>query len=382
MSIYETDRALTAVEKRIKEGKYCKDNKKLFFKFENYLFANGLSNVRVLKYLSHLNVIAGWTDTKFSSMELEDIQSIVARIERSDWAEWTKHDYKLAVKRFFTWLGMEDKIKWIKTSMKKNSSKLPEELLSEAEIKQMIEAAEHPRDKAIIAVLYDTGARIGEMGSLKLKHVVFDQYGAILIVSGKTGMRRVRIIFSVPYLAAWLDIHSHKDNPDAHLWIMIRGRKSGQQLQYAAFRKLIKTVAKKAGIKKRVYNHLFRHSRSTELAQHLTESQLEEHLGWVPGSEMPRIYVHLSGKQIDDALLRIYGIKKEESMIPELTSKKCPRCEKVNGPTSKFCSRCGMAMDFDSLKKVQEYEQGLPKIWKLFLKSDEAIEALENANTN
>jgi integrase len=274
---------------------------------------------------------------------------------------------------------MEDKIKWIKISMKLNASKLPEELLSEDEVKRMIEAADHPRDKAIIAVLYDTGTRIGEMGSLKLKHVVFDQYGAILTVSGKTGMRRVRIIFSVPYLAAWIDIHPFKDKSDAYLWIMIRGKGSGQQLQYAAFRKIVKTVAAKAEIKKRVYNHLFRHSRSTELAQHLTESQLEEHFGWIPGSDMPRTYVHLSGKQIDDALLRVYGIKKADSMIPELTSKECPRCEKINGPTSKFCSRCGMAMNLESVKEIQEYEQKLPELLQLMLKNDQVRELFFDA---
>ena len=95
MSIYDHDKALNTVENRIEQANYCADNIKLIFKFENYLFANGLSNVRVLKYLSHLNIIAGSTDRSFSSMELEDIQAIVAKIERSDWAEWTKHDYKL-----------------------------------------------------------------------------------------------------------------------------------------------------------------------------------------------------------------------------------------------------------------------------------------------
>jgi ribosomal protein L40E len=98
------------------------------------------------------------------------------------------------------------------------------------------------------------------------------------------------------------------------------------------------------------------------LAQYLTESQLEEHFGWIPGSEMPRTYVHLSGKQIDDTLLRIYGIKKADSMVPELTSKVCPRCEKLNGPTSKFCSRCGMAMSLEVAKEIQEYEQKLPEL--------------------
>ncbi len=45
MSIYDTDKALNSVENRIKKANYCKENKKLFFDFENYLFANGLSSL-------------------------------------------------------------------------------------------------------------------------------------------------------------------------------------------------------------------------------------------------------------------------------------------------------------------------------------------------
>jgi hypothetical protein len=43
---------------------------------------------------------------------------------------------------------------------------------------------------------------------------------------------------------------------------------------------------------------------------------MKEHLGWVQGSNMPQIYVHLSGKQIDNAILKIHGIIKEEDLKP------------------------------------------------------------------
>ena len=64
----------------------------------------------------------------------------------------------------------------------------------------MINAATNKRDKAIIALLWDIGARIGKIGSLRVKHVKFDDLGCIIIVSGKTGPGRVRAVWSVDYL--------------------------------------------------------------------------------------------------------------------------------------------------------------------------------------
>ena len=100
----------------------------------------------------------------------------------------------------------------------------------------IINVSEYVRDKAFIAVLYDAGARVSEIANLKRKHIAFDQYGAVITVDGKTGMRRVRLIFSVPYLATWLDVHPQKDNPDAYVWIAQGKRNRGTQMQYAAIR--------------------------------------------------------------------------------------------------------------------------------------------------
>jgi integrase/recombinase XerD len=73
-----------------------------------------------------------------------------------------------------------------------------------------------------------------------------------------------------------------------------------------------------------------RHTRATELANILTEAQMKEHLGWVPGSDMPSTHVHLSGRDVDGAILKPYGIAvDEESKVKiALTLTKCPRCGK------------------------------------------------------
>ncbi|RLG70969.1 MAG: hypothetical protein DRO11_05300 [Methanobacteriota archaeon] len=41
----------------------------------------------------------------FDKATKEDIERLVKRLERSDYSAWTKHDYKVALKRFYRWLN-------------------------------------------------------------------------------------------------------------------------------------------------------------------------------------------------------------------------------------------------------------------------------------
>jgi hypothetical protein len=75
-------------------------------------------------------------------------------------------------------------------------------------------------------------------------------------------------------------------------------------------------IAKKAGINKRIHPHLFRHSRATYMANFLTEAQMNAYFGWVQGSSMPSIYVHLPGCDIDDAVLKANGIVQKDVSTP------------------------------------------------------------------
>jgi integrase/recombinase XerD len=104
---------------------------------------------------------------------------------------------------------------------------------------------------------------------------------------------------------------------------------------------------KKAGLHKRIYPHLLRHSRATELANFLTEAQMKELLGWVQGSDRASTYVHLCGRDVDGALLAANGITpdREDKKPLALSLAKCPRCGKGSGSNAQFCPVCGMVLD-------------------------------------
>lgn len=380
MDFRQSEQRLKTLEKRIKCAEYSQENRDIILEYEADLFISGIKLITVLNNMSAMHGIAKVIDFDLKTATKTDIVRYVGQLEHSNYSQGTKTRNKQAIKRFYKWLNggtYPECVDWIKIK-NHNSKVLPEELLTSEEIKNMIDSARHPRDKAIVATLYDSGARIAEIGTAKIKHIQFDQYGAVLMVNGKTGMRRVRLIFSVPYLSAWLDIHPDKDNPDAPIWVAIGTRNFGDRLTYSSYLKLVKTCAERAGIKKKIHPHMFRHSRATEIANHLTESQMNAHLGWVAGSNMPATYVHLSGKQVDDAILKMHGMVKQEDMQTDLTQRPCPRCEFVNGPTSRYCGRCGMALDVVSAIDVdQERNVALTKLMELIKMNPDVAKLLK-----
>ena len=331
-------------------------NKEVILRFKDEAFANGLSKGRVIKYIYDFTKLSEWLGKDFEDATKEDIKELVVKIEQSHYVDFSKRELKHCVKKLFKWMrNTEDfppEVRWIKPNIGKIARiKLPEDLLSEDDVIKLINAANNPRDKAFVAMLYETGCRIGEILFIRLRHIQFDQYGATVIVSGKSGSRRLRIISSVPYLTDWLNNHREKDNRDSYLWIC----KGSKVMSYGRVRGMLENLGRKACVKKKLNPHNFRHSRATYLANRLTEAQMKEYFGWVQGSDMAAIYVHLSGRDVDQAILKIHGITnnndKEES---KLKPKNCPRCEEVNQATNKFCRRCGMPLEREMMMNITE----------------------------
>jgi hypothetical protein len=198
------------------------------------------------------------------------------------------------------------------------------------------------------------GLRIGWLTSLKIKNVQFDEHGAVIKVRGKTGERRVRIVMFASSLAKWMEMHPDGDDKEAPLWVNLSNNYSKKGVTYEGLYQKLKRIAKKAGVKKRLNFHKFRHSRATHLAQQLTEAQMNVYFGWVQGSDMPATYVHLSGRDVDDRILQIHGLRpKDEEAKQKLKPQKCPRCQYINAPVSRYCGRCGTVLDEGERLKLE-----------------------------
>jgi site-specific recombinase XerD len=368
IDVHDYDGRVQAAIRRIQaDCRILPSNKEAILSYVPELVAKGLTSPRVGKYLTDLPNIAIWLGIDFRNATRDDIMRVLHELEMRPYSAWTKQGYKVILKKFYQWLyRCEDKeyppaVKHIKTGLKLRNQKLPEELWTEEEVKRLVAATQHPRDKALIAALYESGCRVGELGSLRVKHLQFDKYGAVMIVNGKTGMRRVRLVSSVPALSAWLECHPDRLNPDAPLWVGTGTRNLNRPLKYTSIASAITKSAERAGIRKKHNPHIFRHSRATFLARHLTDAQLKQMLGWEQSSAMASVYIHMSGRDIDDSILRLHGMKSEtrEDMESALKPEECPRCRTANTAGASFCNRCAAPLNMRAALKVDEAMQSL-----------------------
>lgn len=348
------ERAIQTLQenKKIPEG-----DKQKILAFNEYLEAKGYSQKRRLVYLVTLPRIRVFLAKNFRAAAKSDMVGLMSKLEKMDLEEWTKHTYRVVTKKFYQWLyGMEDQdypsqVSWIHSRATNNRHVLPEELLTLKDLQALLTASEKdPRDKAFIMALWESGCRIGEVLALRIKHVAFDEYGSILRVSGKTGERRVRVVSASPLLAAWLSHHPNREDPDAPFWLESKGK----PFTYDAARMMLRIRADQAHIKKRVNPHLFRHSQASELADDLTEAQMNEYFGWKQGSKMPAIYVHLSGRNIDQKILEMKGLKKAEKPEEKQAVKTCNRCGHVNPPMGRYCMKCALPLDLKAAVEIEE----------------------------
>lgn len=336
------------------------DNKDLIADFKRDLKLDGVSQARIQKVTSHLKIIAEHLeDTEFTELDRAGIKDLVEWIHDRDIAPTTQADYKKVVKQFYKWLegdGDEypEKVDWLTTTGPNENGTLPKDLLTREDIKELKAACRNPRDKAFIALLYETGARIGELIDLTVGDIEDHDHGRKVVIDGKTGQRRLPLIESSPALNKWLNEHPDPEK-GAPLWCQLRD--GSKQLSYHYLRqKMLDRAAERADIDKPMNPHHFRHSRATELAQELKEAQLCEWFGWVQGSKVPGKYVHLSGRDIDDAYNKMHGLEEEEE-DEDVTVVECPRCDELNEPDDHFCSRCGQALDREAEEELEVVQE-------------------------
>ena len=386
------------VSAMLRDNKLSQQNKDTILEFQRYLSIAGYSQPRILKYVDTARRVAHWFKNKdFTKLTREDVLEYLSKVQALDRSEWTKQWYRVFIKRFLQWVHnmskdqYPDLVKDVKVHFPNRLRKLPNEgeFLTEEDVTKLIEACSNSRDRALVSTLYEGGCRIGELGNMKIRHLKFDEYGAVLTVQGKTGSRNIRIINSTPYLATWLNDHSRKDDREAPLWVNIGPYNTRQQISYVRLRKLISDLGKKAGIKKRCNPHSFRHARATVLADHLTEFQMNQYFGWIQGSNMPATYVHMSGKNTDLALLKLHGIEVDENDKPAtMKPKKCPRCTNINSHNSSFCVRCGAVLDprkaaeLDGKRETYEQErENSDRIMNLLLRDPEVVAVIKRKLT-
>jgi len=371
-NVHQSEKAIKSYTKKA-EKDLSASNFILFKNFNEELIRLGSAKTTRCKSLQHFVKLAGFNHNKdWKDVTKDDIKHIVSEIMKNHSSEMGKEtNYSADLKK-----SIRPIVRFAKTG----STEMPEDgelsilrvikiktpaehlrredLPTKEEIDKLLAVcSDSIRDKALIAVHADGATRIGELLSLRLKNITIDNLGGLISVNGKTGIREIRIVSSVPYLIKWLNAHPDKDNPEAPLCIYNQQKKSfGKPMTYVGFNRMLSKKCQQAKISKRITTHLFRHAEATDKASKLTEAEMRMRYGWGKASNMPSRYTHLNPADLDNKILRLNGmLPKEEE--PEPALKQCNWCNLPQASDAKLCENCGKPLDVKDAMNVEKENQ-------------------------
>jgi len=305
----------------------------------------------------------------FRNATKDDIRSILKWMEQKNYKASTNEKFRQVLKLFYKIVYgnneyYPEQVKWFSSKLGKEktgkeTSMDMAEYLEEEEILKLIESAPTLQSKAFLACMYESGARPEEFLRLTNTDTRIDSKGAVFMLRGKTGERRVRIISFAKLLQQWLDVHPLKHQDCYPLWISEATNYKNEALGIRGAEKIIGVALRRSGLtNKHARLYILRHSRATHLAKYLTQAQMCVFFGWVLDTEVVRRYIHLSGKDVDNALLAINEegqIKKEDYKLKSL---KCTRCSETISPGMNFCSKCALPVNLNNeYTREMELEQ-------------------------
>ena len=137
------------------------------------------------------------------------------------------------------------------------------------------------RDRTIMILLYDRAVRLAEILNLRVNDICLNEENPYISVMGKGSKERVVAINvkTVKHVKQYLDVYRSRDNPDTNLlfYTIIKGRTG--KMSEGNVERFIQQYANKArescpDIPLRVYPHMLRRTRATNLCQNGVELAL------------------------------------------------------------------------------------------------------------
>jgi integrase/recombinase XerD len=246
--------------------------------YENYLkLEKSLSINSIAAYVNDINKLIYFLDAKFNTVapdkvKLQHLKSFVEGLNEKEVSPRTQARTISGIKSFYKYLLIEGKITSDPTALlesPKIGRKLPD-ILSMEEIDNLIEGIdinkpEGQRNKAMLETLYSCGLRVSELVGLKITNLFFEQ--GFIKVEGKAGKERLvpvsgRAVEEInTYLSGYrksLNVSKESEN------ILFLNRR-GKQLSRVMIFTIIKNLAEKIELGKKISPHTFRHSFATHL---------------------------------------------------------------------------------------------------------------------
>ena len=234
------------------------------------------------------------------SITSKHLQGFLQHINELGMSAYSQARILSGLKSFYKYLLFEDMVEKDPTALiegPKIGRKLPD-TLSYIEIEKLFEAIdlstpEGARNRAMLEVLYSSGLRVSELVELKIPSIYFDV--GFLRVIGKGNKERLVPIGreALKFLKIYLEeVRVHvpvQKGFESYSFLNRRGRRLTRVMIFT----IIKTLAKKIGLKKTISPHTFRHSFATHLIEGGADLRAVQEMLGHESITTTEIYTHL-----------------------------------------------------------------------------------------
>jgi integrase/recombinase XerD len=246
-------------------------------------------------------------------LTLEHLQSFLKYIHEIGMSAQSQARIISGIKAFYKYLLMEDLLKSDPTALleaPRLGRKLPD-TLSLREINALIAAIdlskpEGQRNKAMLETLYSCGLRVSELVGLKISNLFLDD--EFLKVTGKGDKERLVPVGSV----AIKQIKIYREEVRVHVRpkkeaedILFLNQRGGALSRVMVFL-IIKDLAARAGIKKSISPHTFRHSFATHLIEGGADLRAVQEMLGHESITTTEIYTHLDRDYLRSAIAQFH----------------------------------------------------------------------------
>lgn len=320
----------------------------------------------IVSYMNRLRLSSERADTPLVEMDKEDVDSFVFDLKHEhELGDGTLRNYRKSLRKFFSERG-EDWATDIKIGASPDRNVDPNDLLTDEEIRDLLDATTNPRDKALLALLADTGLRIGAICSLRLRDLDLSDDVATLSINENGNVKgasgTIPLTWSEGYVGSWLNMHPRRDEPDAALIHKVENVGDDEDgaltYQYAARR--IKFIADDTDVdRSRVNTHNFRKTAiSRWIREGLSEQAIKHRACWGVDTDMIETYSGVRDEELNDQILDHYGLDSgtdDQTVVLD----QCPRCQTALAPNDDFCSGCGAALSDIAAYQKETVKDGL-----------------------
>jgi len=215
------------------------------------------------------------------------------------------------IRSFYRYLLIEEEIEENPASLiesPKTGLKLPE-VLSVEEIDRLIAAIdlsrpEGHRNKAIIETLYGCGLRVSELVNLRLTDIHYGE--GFVIVTGKGNKQRLVPVGRKALKEIDIYKEDRKKLPKIYDQNIVFLNRRGKKLTRAMIFTIIKDLAARADIRKKISPHTFRHSFATHLIEGGADLRAVQEMLGHESILTTEIYTHIDRSFLRDTLLMFH----------------------------------------------------------------------------